>query len=206
MSRLLPPVAPAVAPRRRSRERVRAGGRSEDVRRRVSEACLALLGEGKADFGPVEVARRSGVSRATIHRWWPTKSDLLAEALALHTRSLVVPDTGTWEGDIRAFAHDLARFFADPVEVSQNALMASGGHADYTAAVLVAYESIFADWRSMIERAQARGEVRPDLDVDATILTLVAPLVVVPLLFRMELTPANVDALVDLLLRATTPS
>ena len=58
----------------------------------------------------------------------------------------------------------------------------------------------------MIERAQVRGEVRADLDVDATILTLVAPLVVVPLLFRTELTSANVDALVDLLLRATTPS
>jgi AcrR family transcriptional regulator len=206
MSRLLPPTSPVRATHRPVRERVRAGGRSADVRRRVAEACLALLGEGKADFGPVEVARRSGVSRATIHRWWPTKPDLLAEALAMHTRSLVVPDTGAWEGDVRAFAHDLARFFADPVEVSQNALMASGVHADYTTAVLVAYESVFADWRSMIERAQGRGEVPADLDVDTTILALVAPLVVVPLLFRMELTPANVDALVDLLLRATTRS
>ena len=205
MSRLLPAISPPRVPRGPGRERVRAGGRSEDVRRRVAGACLELLGEGRADFGPVEVARRSGVSRATLHRWWPTKSDLLAEALALHTRSLVVPDTGSWEGDVRAFAHDLARFFADPVEVSQNALMASGTHADYTAAVLVAYESVFADWRSMIERAQGRGEVRGDLDVDATILTLVAPLVVVPLLFRMELASANVDALVHLLLRATAP-
>lgn len=175
------------------------------MRRRVAEACLALLGEGVADFGPVEVARRSGVSRATLHRWWPTRADLLAEALALHTRSLAAPDTGTWAGDARTFAHALARFFADPVEVSQNVLMASGRHDDYTAAVLVAYESVFADWRAMIERAQARGEVAADLDVDVTVLTLVAPFVVVPLLFRMELSGANVDALVDLLLRATAP-
>src|SRR5689334_16773173 len=102
-------------------ERVRAGGRSERVRRQVGEACLALLAEGRTDFGPAEVASRSGVSRATVYRWWPAKADLLREALAVHTgRRIDPPDTGTWHGDVRALARRLATFFSDPAEVAQN--------------------------------------------------------------------------------------
>jgi AcrR family transcriptional regulator len=188
------------------RRRVRAGGRSEDVRRRVAQACLDLLGEGDAGFGPVEVARRAGVSRATVHRWWPTKADLLREALALHTRDLAVAvDTGSWGGDVRALADRLATFFADPVEVTQNALMASGQHPDYTAAVLAHYEALFDDWRAMVARARARGEVTGDLDADAVLLTLVSPLVVVPLLFRRRVGGGELEQLVALVLRATTP-
>jgi AcrR family transcriptional regulator len=186
-----------------SRLRTRPGGRSEVVRQRVASACLELLAGGQADFGPVEVARRSGVSRATIHRWWPTKADLLREALALHTRSLVVPDTGTWAGDVRAFARRLAAFFADPVEVAQNALMASGVHADYTAAVLQHYGPIFEDWRGMIDRAKERGEVDAGVDADAVLLTLSSPLLVVPLLYRRPVSKQELAGVVDVVLRAT---
>src|SRR5262249_22261565 len=146
-----------VSARPAPRERVRAGGRSDEVRRRVAAACLELLAEGAVELGPSEVARRAGVSRATLHRWWPTTADLLHEALAHHTRALEAPDTGSWAGDLRAFARRLAAFFADPVEVGQNAVMASGAHPDYTAAVLEHYAPLFADWRSMLGRAQVRG-------------------------------------------------
>ena len=149
MSRLAPP----------RRARVRAGGRSAQVRRRVAQACLDLLAEGDAGFGPVDVARRSGVSRATLHRWWPAKADLLREALSLHTRALAVPDTGSWAGDVEQFARRLAAFFDDPVEVGQNALMASGAYPEYTAAVLEHYETMFDAWRDRVARARERGEL-----------------------------------------------
>src|SRR6476661_6616837 len=117
--------------------RVRSGGRSRRVRRQVGEACLALLGEGRTDFGPADVALRSGVSRATVYRWWPTKTDLLREGLAVHTgRRLDPPDTGSWQGDLRALARQLAAFFSDPVEFAQNAIMASGSAPDFDALVL----------------------------------------------------------------------
>lgn len=193
MSRLAPP----------KRERVRAGGRSEDVRRRVARACLDLLAEGDAGFGPVDVARRAGVSRATLHRWWPAKADLLREALSLHTRALAVPDTGTWAGDVAAFARRLAAFFDDPVEVGQNALMASGAYPEYTEAVLAHYETLFAGWRQSVARARARGELADGVDADAVLLTLGSPLLLVPLLFRRTITPREVDGVVALVLRAT---
>jgi AcrR family transcriptional regulator len=204
MSRLAP--GDATLPSPPPRPRVRAGGRSEDVRRRVAQACLDLLAAGEAELGPVEVARRAGVSRATLHRWWPTKADLLREALTLHTRSLAVAvDTGTWAGDVRALAQRLAVFFAEPVEVAQNGLMASGSHPDYTAAVLAHYEPLFDGWRAMVARARDRGELADGVDVDAVLLTLASPLVVVPLLFRRPLRSDEVDGIVALVLRATRP-
>ena len=50
--------------------------------------------------------------------------------------------------------------------------------------MLVPYETLFDDWRAMAARARDRGELAEGLDVDATLLTLASPLVVVPLLFR----------------------
>lgn len=184
--------------------RQRPGGRSEDVRRRVATACLALLGEGAVDLGPVEVSCRAGVSRATLHRWWPTRADLLREALAEHTRTLAVPDTGRWTDDVHQFALDLATFFADPVEVGQNVLMASGRHGDFTTAVLDHYASIFDDWRGMLGRARSRGEIADEIDDDAVLLALVSPLVLQPLLFRRTMPAHEVHALADLVVRATT--
>jgi AcrR family transcriptional regulator len=175
------------------------------VRRRVAQACVELLAEGTADFGPVEVARRSGVSRATLHRWWPTRADLLREALSLHARDLEAPDTGSWERDLRAFARRLAAFFSDPVEVSQNVVMATGAHPDFDAAVLEHYAPLFADWRAMLERARVRGEVADDVEADAVLLLALSPLLLVPLLYRRTLTRGEVDHLVELTLRATAP-
>ncbi|HEV7762837.1 MAG TPA: TetR/AcrR family transcriptional regulator C-terminal ligand-binding domain-containing protein [Acidimicrobiales bacterium] len=175
------------------------------MRRRVAQACLDLLAEGQAGFGPVDVARRSGVSRATLHRWWPTKADLLREALTLHTRDLAVVDTGSWAHDVGTLAHRWAAFFDDPVEVSQNALMASGAHPDYTAAVLAHYETLFDDWRALFRRARERGEVAAGIEADAVLLTLASPLLLTPLLFRRTISTREVEQVIALVLRATAP-
>ena len=184
-------------------QRVRSGGRSERVRRQVAQACLDLLGEGDVDFGPADVAQRSGVSRATIYRWWPTKADLLREALAWHTRQLDPPDTGSWAGDLRALARQLAAFFSDPVEVSQNAIMASGQHPDYDALVLEWFQPLFDGWRAMVQRAVGRGEVRADVDADTVLLMVASPLLMVPLLFHRRLTRTEVARIADLAVAAT---
>lgn len=180
-------------------ERVRAGGRSERVRRQVGEACLSFLAEGRTDFGPADVAARSGVSRATVYRWWPAKTDLLREALTVHTgRRLDPPDTGSWHDDLHELARRLATFFSDPVEVAQNAIMAGGAAPDFDALVLESYAPLFASWRAMVDRSRRRGEVRADVDADAVLLSLASPLLLIPLLFHRTPTPAEVRHIADL--------
>lgn len=173
------------------------------MRERVARACLELLAEGHGDFGPLDVARRSGVSRATVYRWWPTKADLLKEALEAHTRQLRISDSGDWGDDLRAVVASFAKFFEDPIEVSQNALMASGAYPEYNAAVLEHYESIFATWRELFERARERGEVRADVDADATLLVAGSALLLVPLLFRRKVTRRELDQIVEIVWRGT---
>jgi AcrR family transcriptional regulator len=188
----------------RRRDRVRAGGRSERVRIQVARACLDLLGEGRIEFGRGEIAERAGVSRATLNRWWPTKDDLLREALSLHTARLEVPDTGAWATDVQALIDQLAAFFADPVEVSQNALMAAGRHPGYNEIVLQHYGYLFAEWRGVVERAVDRGEVRPDVDADTVIMLLASPLVVAPMLFHQELPAGALSHMAELVVAATS--
>lgn len=187
-------------------ERVRAGGRSEQVRQAVARACLDLLADGQVDLAPVEVARRAGVSRATVYRWWPSKADLLREALTLHTRVLDPPDTGSWPEDVHALAAQLAAFFSDPVEVSQNAIMASGAHPEYTQLVLEHFEPLFTEWRSIVERARSRREVSDDIDVDTVLLTLASPLLLLPLLYRYSPSTDDVRRVADLVIAATSIS
>jgi AcrR family transcriptional regulator len=197
-------VLVAATDRVAAKERVRAGGRSERVRRQVAEACLALLAEGTTDLGPAEVARRSGVTRATIYRWWPTKAALVAEALAAHTRDrLDPPDTGAWAEDVAALARAMAAFFSDPVEVSQNVIMAQGRDPEYERLVLRHYAPLFDAWREVVERARLRGELARDLDADAVVLALVSPLLLVPLLFHRALTADEVERHVGLVVDAT---
>ncbi len=140
-----------------------------------------------------------------MHRWWPTKADLVREALSLHTRSLGVPDTGTWPDDVATLAQRLATFFADPVEVSLNELMASGEHPDYTTTVLQHFQPLFADWRAVVERARRRGELIDDVDADTVLVALVSPLVLMPLLFRRTLTTGEIRRIAELVVSATTP-
>lgn len=88
--------------------------------------------------------------------------------------------------------------------MTQNALMAWGEHPAYTAAVLAHYETLFDDWRAMAARARDRGELADGVDVDATLLTLASPLVVLPLLFRRRVRDEELEHVIALVLRATT--
>jgi AcrR family transcriptional regulator len=188
-----------------ARERVRAGGRSERVRRAVARAVLDLLAEGVVDFGPSEVAARAGLTRKTIYRWWPTFADLVREGLDAHSSGIEVPDTGSWPRDLRELAHRLALFFAGPVEVSTTAIIASRRTPELSALIFEHFEPIRASWREVVARGIARGEVHPDCAPEAVVNMLASPLVLTPLTLQRPPTRREVDALVDLVLSATRP-
>ncbi|HEX5115449.1 MAG TPA: TetR/AcrR family transcriptional regulator [Pseudonocardiaceae bacterium] len=85
--------------------------RSETSRTAILIAALELVAEvGYAGLTVEGIAARSGAGKQTIYRWWPSKADVLLDALAtkadLH---IPIPDTGSYAGDLRAF---LAASFA----------------------------------------------------------------------------------------------
>jgi AcrR family transcriptional regulator len=184
--------------------RVRPGGRSERVRETVARACLELLAEGQIDLAPATVAEKSGVSRRTLYRWWPTRTDLLHDALAFHTRRLEPPDTGSWAGDVHALALQLASFLSDPIERAQNSIMASGLYPDFNRLMLDYYTPIQAGWRQIVDRGIARGEVLEEADPDLVVSLLASPLLVTTLLQRRAPSAKEVRELGRLVVRATS--
>jgi len=95
-----------VAPRGRPRD----AGADEAI----LAATIELLGDGGiARLSMDHVAKRAGVGKATIYRRWPSKEQLVVDALS-STPTLEVPDTGTVRGDLIAYAERLAEIAAMP--------------------------------------------------------------------------------------------
>jgi len=71
----------------------------------ILEAALELIGEvGYERVTMDSIAARAHASKMTMYRRWPTKSELVADALRRHAQGEVpaVPDTGTLGGDLLA--------------------------------------------------------------------------------------------------------
>lgn len=88
----------------------RPGGRAARVRAAVLQAAADLLTEVGYDAMSYEdVADRAGVHRTTVYRRWPTKPELVAEAVGLHSdRHVPIPDTGTFATDLLALVRSVA--------------------------------------------------------------------------------------------------
>lgn len=92
--------------------------RSEAARLAILDAAVALFAEHGYDHLTIEgIARRAGVGKQTIYRWWPSKGDVIAEAI-LEGRLLGgrrdLPDTGNPRSDLAAWLTDLFTLRAGP--------------------------------------------------------------------------------------------
>jgi len=87
--------------------------RSEAARLAILEAAAALFAEHGYDHLTIEgIARRAGVGKQTIYRWWSSKGDVIAEAILegrLLDRQRQPPDTGDARADLASW---LAELFA----------------------------------------------------------------------------------------------
>jgi len=80
--------------------------RSEKARKAILASAMdLLLDHGLHAMSMDDVARRAGVSKATIYRWWPSKEQLALDALAAEWASTPQASqrhTGSLRGDLLA--------------------------------------------------------------------------------------------------------
>src|SRR3954453_24161803 len=90
-----------------------AGG-SDRAYRAILDAAKGLLEEhGFAAISVDQIAKRAGVGKQTIYRWWPNKAGVVLEAHGEQAAAHVpVPDTGSIRGDLRRIAEDLRNTLA----------------------------------------------------------------------------------------------
>ena len=137
--------------------------RSEQSRAAILAAVRKLLlKNGYANLTIEAVARRAGVSKATIYRWWKTKGELVLEAAEQEIAIGTVPDTGDSRADMDAAIGQLIDTFTRPLaSIVIFAAITTGGSDPKMAQIF--RDRYVYPWRvsafEALERARARGEV-----------------------------------------------
>jgi AcrR family transcriptional regulator len=168
-----------------------------------------LESAGYGTFSVERVAVRASVHRSTLYKHWPSKRDLvLAVARAAYASGVPAPDTGSWEGDLRAVVDGLVAALSQPVERAVFGALAAAGAADPELR-----EAVLAMWRATTEphlepivRAQRRGELSADVDPGLLLESISAPLVLRLCVLGAPMTPHFLEWSVQLVLRATRPA
>lgn len=170
----------------------------------VLKATLAVLDEsGYAGLTLEEVARRAGTTKPAIHRRWAGRQPLVLSALAQRLRPARAPDTGCTLCDLdESLKVFVAAFRRLPPGVI-GALFAdcAGDHELRDAFMTTLFEPPRAAVRETLERAQARGDLRGDVDV-GLILDVIGSLVHYRVLFgHAPVSNAEVERAVEALLQ-----
>src|SRR6476469_942872 len=97
---------------------MRPRGRPRDpaTDRAILTATLAVVAEqGYTHLALTEVAKRAGVSTATLYRRWPSKAPLVLDALRTLILTVPLPDTGETRQDLIVFLTERMQTFGSPL-------------------------------------------------------------------------------------------
>lgn len=150
-------------------------GRKRDHTRdpEILDAALAVLSESGYDAMTMDmVATRAKAGKATLYRRWPSKAELVIEAVACMKQGMNAienaPDTGTLRGDL------IGLIRPHSLEDSERKMQVMGGLVS-----MLSRDPQLADAvneaiteprarlnRLLMERAAARGEISADADLD----------------------------------------
>ncbi|WP_112239023.1 TetR/AcrR family transcriptional regulator [Kribbella monticola] len=177
--------------------------RSERARQAILEAALELCQQQSfAGLTMEGIAKRAGVGKQTIYRWWPSKAAILLEALMERAvDTLDFPDTGDLVADLRAQMVLVVRAFNDPMfsAYSRGLIAAAQSDPDIAAAVVATVIQPRVDLCvERLQKAQKSGELRPDLDPHDVVELLYAPLYYRLLLHTQPVSEAQVDTILQL--------
>lgn len=176
----------------------RPGGRSARVRAAVLDATIAELASTSYEELRIEdVAARAGVNKTTVYRRWPTKGELVAEAVrARSAESISVPDTGTFDGDLVEMARSVARHLGSEPggRMTRNMIIAAGSSAEIAEGMPAFWAERLSITRAVVDQAVARGDVAPDVDANLIIETLIGAFYVRLLLTGEPITLDVADA------------
>ena len=164
---------------------------------------LAEVGYGRLSIEAV--ARRAGVGKTAIYRRWSNKLEMVLEIVSeVAGRSVPLPDTGSFEGDLtllmmivsRALQHRIASQIIPDLmaEAARNPQI-----AETLQKALRAHQTAVGD--KLVGQAVARGELPAGADPE-----LAVDLIVGPLYWRLAVarTPISDDHLEKLIAAVTT--
>ena len=146
--------------------------RSDTSRSALLKATYDMLREMGYERLSIEaIAARAGVGKTTIYRWYPTKEDLVIEALAAAAESdeASVPNTGELATDLQAMIQN--RMDTDPLCFNRQSCALTISSLAGSPELAQTYWDLYiskkrAAYTKIFERAKRRGELAPDADTD----------------------------------------
>jgi len=189
-------------------ERARVGRpRSERSRAAILAAAGELMLEGGLAAATIEaIAARAGVGKATIYKWWPSRAAVALEGFMQRAAaSWAVPEDATALEALRAHMLAVVDLFTRTDAGALMRALAADAQSDPDIA-----RALREQWfgprravsREILRGGVARGELRADLDLEATLDLVYAPLYYRLLFAHEPLDAAAVGALMNLVTRA----
>jgi AcrR family transcriptional regulator len=153
--------------------------RSEASRSAILEATVALLEETTVQNLSIEaIAKRAGVGKTTIYRWWPSKAAVVIDAfIEHHLVNTPIPEDVPVREALGVHLRSLIRQYAGPEGRLVAQIIAE---AQYDASTLADFRERFWDGRraaiqGLLERGVESGEIRAGADVDLLVEMLYSP-------------------------------
>ncbi len=182
--------------------------RSEAAEAAILDAAIEQLAEkGYSGFSIEAVAARAGVAKTTIYRRWPGKDELVFDAISL----VKGPIPELPEGSVRdqlVYLIDHARLsWFDGTHGRMMRRFAADGtdrpdiYVTFRDRVVLPRQALT---RSVIERGIAEGVIRAGVEIGAIQDLLIAPIISAVMTHRDPLTRAQVEFIVDTVLRGVS--
>lgn len=155
-----------------------------------------------------EIAKRAGVGKQTIYRWWPSKAAVLLDALnEQRGEAIAFPDTGDIVADLRTQMTAVVQLFLARDILPYRGLIAAAQDEPAVAEAILerTLRPAIKAARDRLVRAQQQGQVRADADPDAVIELLYAPLYYRLLLRTRPVSPQQVTTILDLAFAGLRP-
>ncbi len=158
------------------------GGRPRSVQSQqaILDATLTLLSTEGFDAMSIEaIAARAGVGKKTIYRWWTSKEALVIDAIkSLQQTKDPVIDTGSLREDLIVMFRNAFQTWSMPYARGL-VVKLLGVMTTHPEVYQAFYDQViaprFQQFTHVIQRAQAQGEVRQDLDANDIIGLLAGP-------------------------------
>jgi AcrR family transcriptional regulator len=185
--------------------KTRGRQRSSESEEAILTATLQLLKEKPLREITIEaIARKAGVGKMTIYKWWPSKAYVALDAFRKTiNKMIVVPDTGDTERDLAellrssmsSYSSAIGRIFGQFVAECQN-------DPEFAALFRERFMKPRREaTREILNRAVKRGEIDHTLDQDRIIDLIFGPMVFRLMAGHGPLNKTEADAMISILLR-----
>jgi AcrR family transcriptional regulator len=152
------------------------------------------------------IAAQAGVGKATVYRWWPTKAQLVVEALGSRLEILPVESTGELKADVQALIHRaIETFTKSPLShVLPEMATDLDGDPDARAQLVKIFGPARAGNLGLLYSAAGRAELPYDVDA-GLLLDIIAGTVLYRRLLGRRLSSTMVEQLTDFIVDMHLP-